>query len=61
MFKNYFIIKFRNILRNKTYSFLNIFGLAMGIVCATLILLWVDDELSFNHFSQSKMKKNNIL
>ena len=50
MFKNYFKITFRNILRNKTYSFLNIFGLAIGIVCATLILLWVEDELNFNHF-----------
>jgi predicted permease len=50
MFKNYLKITFRNILRNKTYSILNIFGLAVGIACAALILLWVEDELSYNHF-----------
>jgi len=43
-------IIFRNILRNKTYSILNIFGLAIGIACAALILLWVEDELNYNHF-----------
>ncbi len=50
MFKNYLKITFRNILRNKTYSILNIFGLAVGIACAVLIFLWVEDELSYNHF-----------
>lgn len=50
MFSNYLKITFRNILRNKTYSFLNIFGLAVGIASATLILLWVENELTYNHF-----------
>jgi putative ABC transport system permease protein len=50
MFANYLKTTFRNILRNKTYNFLNIFGLAVGIACAALILLWVEDELSYNHF-----------
>ncbi|NWJ49919.1 MAG: ABC transporter permease [Bacteroidetes bacterium] len=50
MFKNYLKITFRNILRNKTYSLLNVFGLAIGIACAALILLWVEDELNYNHF-----------
>ncbi len=35
--------------KNKTYSFLNIFGLAIGITCAGLIFLWVEDEVNFNH------------
>lgn len=48
MFKNYFRIAFRNLLKNKGYSFLNIFGLAMGITCAALIFLWVEDEMSFD-------------
>jgi predicted permease len=50
MIKNYFIITFRNIIRNKTFSFLNIFGLAVGIASAALIFLWVEDELNYNHY-----------
>jgi predicted permease len=57
MFKNYLKITFRNILRNKTYSLLNVFGLAIGIACAALILLWVEDELSYNH---SFPNRNNL-
>src|SRR5215467_2830839 len=40
---------FRNLWKNRTYSFLNIFGLAIGITCASLIFLWVEDEITFNH------------
>ncbi|MDE3144783.1 MAG: ABC transporter permease [Bacteroidota bacterium] len=50
MIKNYFIITFRNILRNKTFNFLNISGLAVGIASAALIFLWVEDELNYNHY-----------
>jgi putative ABC transport system permease protein len=49
MFKNYLKITFRNLWKNKTYSFLNITGLAIGIAAAALIFLWVEDELTFNH------------
>jgi putative ABC transport system permease protein len=49
MFKNYFKTTFRNLWKNKTYSFLNIFGFAVGITCAALIFLWIEDEVSFNH------------
>ena len=48
MFKNYFKIAWRNLWKNKSYSFLNIFGLAIGITCASIILLWVEDELKFD-------------
>ncbi|WP_405207312.1 ABC transporter permease [Aquimarina sp. LLG6339-5] len=48
MIINYIKIAFRSLLKNKGYSFLNIFGLAIGITCASLIFLWVEDELSFN-------------
>ena len=47
MFKNYLKIAFRNIFRNKAYSFINIVGLAIGMACAILILLWVQDEMSY--------------
>lgn len=49
MFRNFFKMSFRNLRRSKGYSFLNIFGLAVGIACAALIFLWVEDELTFNH------------
>ena len=49
MFKNYFKRTLRNLWKNKTYSFLNIFGLAVGIAAAALIFLWVEDEVTFNH------------
>jgi len=42
-------ILFRNLWKNRTYSFLNIFGLAIGVTCAALIFLWVEDETTFNH------------
>ncbi|MEP6750140.1 MAG: FtsX-like permease family protein [Bacteroidota bacterium] len=40
---------FRTIARNKTFSLLNIGGLAIGITCASFIFLWVENELTFNH------------
>lgn len=49
MFRNYFKTAFRNLWKNKTYSFLNIFGLAVGITCAGLIFLWIEDEFNYNH------------
>src|SRR5215210_1130937 len=54
MFKNYFKTSFRNLWKNKTYSFLNIFGLAVGIACAALIFLWVEDELTYNHYFKKR-------
>lgn len=48
MISNYFKIAFRNILKYKGYSFINIFGLATGMAVAMLIGLWLYDELSFN-------------
>ncbi len=50
MISNYLKIAFRNIFRHKGYSAINIFGLAIGLTCALLILLWVQDELSYDKF-----------
>ena len=57
MFKNYFKTAWRNIWKNKGYSFLNIFGLAIGIACAGLIFLWVEDEV---HFDSNNVNKDRI-
>jgi putative ABC transport system permease protein len=50
MFKNYFKIAFRNLARHRIYSLINIAGLAVGIACAVLIMLWVRYELSYDEF-----------
>ena len=51
MLKNYFKIAFRNLLKNKVYSLINISGLAIGMAATILIGLWIFDELSYdNHF-----------
>jgi putative ABC transport system permease protein len=54
MIKNFFKLTLRNLFRNKTYSFLNIFGLAIGLTCAGLIFLWVEDEMHFDQFNTKK-------
>src|SRR5437660_735265 len=54
MIKNYFMLMFRLLRKNKGYSFLNIFGLATGIACAALIFLWVEDEVTWDSFHEKK-------
>jgi putative ABC transport system permease protein len=48
MFKNYFKTAWRNLIKNKSHSFINIAGLSVGMAVAILIGLWVYDEVSFN-------------
>jgi putative ABC transport system permease protein len=50
MFKSYFKIGWRNLLKNKGYALINIGGLAIGMAVAMVIGLWVYDELSFNKY-----------
>jgi ABC-type antimicrobial peptide transport system permease subunit len=50
VFRNYFKTAFRNIVRHKAYTILNISGLAIGMACSILILLWVQNELSYDRF-----------
>ncbi len=50
MFKNYFKIAIRNLKRNGVYSFINVFGLSIGLACSMLILLYIKDEVSFDRF-----------
>ncbi|MFT4738035.1 MAG: putative ABC transport system permease protein [Cyclobacteriaceae bacterium] len=51
MFKNYFKVSIRNILRNKTFSLLNISGLSVGIASCILILIYVNNELSYDAYN----------
>jgi len=53
MFKNYLKIAFRNIVRQKGYSFINITGLALGMACCIFLLLWVQHQISFDKFHEN--------
>lgn len=53
MFKSYFKTAFRNLRRNKVYSFINIVGLGLGLACAMLIMLYVKDEVSYDRFHEN--------
>ncbi len=48
MFRNYVKTTFRNLWKNKTYSFINIFGLAVGTLCCLYILLYVEEQYSYD-------------
>ena len=50
MLRNYILVTVRNLLKTRIYSFINISGLAIGIACSILILLWVNDEMSYDKF-----------
>ncbi len=54
MIANFLKIIFRNLRKNSSYSLLNIFGLAIGITCAGLIFLWVENEMSYDQFLPNK-------
>ncbi len=52
MLKNYLKIAVRSILKNKVYSFINIVGLAVGVACCIAILLYIQNELSYDKFNK---------
>lgn len=52
MLKNYFRIAFRNLTRTKAYSFINIFGLSLGVACCLLLALYVHDEFTYDRHHQ---------
>ncbi|HTQ27258.1 MAG TPA: ABC transporter permease, partial [Puia sp.] len=50
MFKNNFKIAWRNLVRDRQFTLLNLAGLATGLACTLMIYLWVSDELSVDKF-----------
>ncbi|HHH49499.1 MAG TPA: FtsX-like permease family protein, partial [Saprospiraceae bacterium] len=54
MLFNYFKIAIRNFKRQIGFSLINILGLSIGLICSLLIMLWVQDELSFNRFHENE-------
>jgi len=61
MFKNYLKVTFRNIMRHKGFSFINIAGLAVGLAVCFLIMLWVQDELKYDKFHENYDRIHRIL
>jgi predicted permease len=61
MITAYFKTTFRNLWRNKSNSFLNIFGLAIGITCAGLIFLWAEDELTYDSMHAKRDRVYQVL
>jgi ABC-type antimicrobial peptide transport system permease subunit len=53
MLNNYLKVAFRNLLRYKGYTFINIAGLAVGMACCIILLLWVQDELNYDLFHEN--------
>jgi ABC-type antimicrobial peptide transport system permease subunit len=51
MLTNYFLVAWRNLVRNKLSSFINIASLAIGLAMSILLLLWIDNTLSYNRFN----------
>lgn len=54
MLRNYFKVALRNLRRNAGFSFINIFGLAIGMASAMLILIWIQNEISYENFHEKK-------
>ena len=50
MIKNYLKVAWRNLIRNKIYSTINILGLAAGMAVAMLIAFWIWDEVTYDHY-----------
>lgn len=61
MIKSYFTVAFRNILRHKLYAFINIAGLAVGLACCILVVLFIQRELAFNQFHEKKDRLYRVL
>lgn len=61
MFKNYLTIALRNLWRNKTFSLINIFGLALGMALSILMFMYVYQELTFDGFHQNKNEIYRVL
>jgi ABC-type antimicrobial peptide transport system permease subunit len=56
MIKNYFKIAWRNLLKSKVYSSINVLGLALGMAVAMLIAFWMYDELTYDHYFANHKK-----
>jgi putative ABC transport system permease protein len=61
MFRHNLIIIFRNFKRNKSSFFINLIGLSIGLACALLIYLWVNDELNFDNYHRKNKQLYQVM
>src|SRR5882762_4692850 len=61
MFRNYFKIAWRNLLRNKIFSIIKILGLSIGLTVCMLIFLYTKDEVSYDRFHKNKAQLFRII
>ncbi|MEJ7679053.1 MAG: hypothetical protein WKG06_14605 [Segetibacter sp.] len=61
MIKNYFKTTWRNFIKDKQFSFLNLVGLSTGLACVLIIYLWVSDELSIDKFNKNDSRLYQVL
>jgi len=59
--KNYFKIAWRNLIKDKQFSVLNLLGLSTGLACVLLIYLWVSDELSVDKFNKDDSRLYQVM
>src|SRR5580692_167381 len=61
MFKIYFKIAWRNLLKSRVYSSINIAGLAIGMAVAVMVGLWIWDEISFDHYHRNHSRLAQVM
>ncbi|OJV16748.1 MAG: hypothetical protein BGO21_28195 [Dyadobacter sp. 50-39] len=61
MLRNYLKIAWRNLLKNKMFSSINILGLALGMACSLLIMLWVQDEIKMDRFHENDARLYSVM
>jgi putative ABC transport system permease protein len=61
MFRNYFKTAWRNLIKDKQFSLLNLIGLSTGLACVLLIYVWVNDELSIDKFNKNDSRLYQVL
>src|SRR4026208_428448 len=53
MIKNYLKVAWRNLMKNKVFSFINVFGLSIGLTCCMLIALYINHETSYDSYHKN--------
>src|SRR5215470_9245402 len=61
MFRNYIRLAWRNLIKDRQFTFLNLLGLSTGLACVILIYLWVSDELHVNKFAANDERTYQVM
>src|SRR6186713_3236786 len=61
MLKNYLKIAWRNFIKDRQFSLLNLFGLSVGLACALLIGLWIADEYGMERYNPNDARLYQVM